>query len=275
MGRVRSDVNTAFAGNRRACVGVRFAARIRCRHATIWLAQSHEIRNHGPMDIEAISRSLAIHGLIPRGGIVFGPDETVPNGPSGQPARSVLLVGHGGGAIWPQFSAWRGKQPKDLSDPLDTWSRDVIGAVAASCGARAVFPSDKPYLPFQQWAMRAEGLKPSPLGILMHPQFGLWHAYRGALLFDVEIPIQDVRNPIHLCDLCDGKPCLNACPVSAFSASGFDVAACRSHLDTPAGKACLAGGCLARDACPHSAHTYGDGQLAFHMAAFHRGISGG
>ena len=38
--------------------------------------------------------------------------------------------------------------------------------------------------------MRAEGLKPSPIGILMHPQFGLWHAYRGALLFDVEIELR-------------------------------------------------------------------------------------
>ena len=29
--------------------------------------------------------------------------------------------------------------------------------------------------------MRAEGLKPSPLGVLVHPDFGLWHGYRGAI----------------------------------------------------------------------------------------------
>ncbi len=225
-----------------------------------------------------IQDRLAVHGLILRGGIAFGTDETLPDegtcGPSGKPAKSVLLIGHGGGAIWPHFTAWRERQPKDIANPLDTWSRAVIAAVAEQCGARAVFPSDKPYLPFQQWAMRAEGLKPSPLGILMHPAFGLWHAYRGALLFDVEISIQAPRDPIHLCDLCDGKPCLNACPVSAFQASGFDVAACRGHLDVPAGQTCLTGGCQARGACPHGAHAYDAEQRAFHMAAFHRGIAG-
>ena len=69
--------------------------------------------------------------------------------------------------------------------------------------------------------MRAEGLKPSPLGILMHPEYGLWHAYRGALLFDVEISIQVPHEPIHLCDLCIGKPCLKSCPVDAYSDAGF------------------------------------------------------
>ena len=91
-------------------------------------------------------------------------------------------------AAFPALAAERSRQ--ELANPLDTWSREVIGEVAEEFGARAVSPSDRPYLPFQQWAMRAEGLRPSPLGILMHPEYGLWHAYRGALLFDVEIPIQ-------------------------------------------------------------------------------------
>ena len=53
---------------------------------------------------------------------------------------------------------------------------------AAEIGGQAIFPSDKPYMPFQQWAMQAEGLKKSPLGMLIHPVYGLWHAYRGAIL---------------------------------------------------------------------------------------------
>ena len=100
-------------------------------------------------------------------------------------------------------------------------------------GARAVSPSDRPYLPFQQWAMRAEGLRPSPLGILMHPQYGLWHAYRGALLFDVEISIEAPRAVIHLCDLCDGKPCLKACPVDAYSPDRVRTMDCLGHVRGP------------------------------------------
>ena len=220
--------------------------------------------------LERTAAALAVHGLIPRGGFAFGADAAVPDGPSGRPARSVLLVGHGGGTIWPHFAAWRASQPKDLKDPLDTWSRAVIGAVAAEAGARAVFPSDRPYLPFQQWAMRAEGLKPSPLGILMHPRFGLWHAYRGALLFDADLALPAPKTTIHPCDACAGKPCLNACPVEAFSSDGFDSIACRDHLDSPEGTTCLHGGCLARAACPVGAdHRYGAEQAAIHMAAFH------
>jgi ferredoxin len=127
----------------------------------------------------------------------------------------MILVGHGGGTIWPHFTAWLDARADEPHDPLDAWSREVIGAIAGRFAARAVFPFDKPWLPFQQWATRAEGLKPSPLGILMHPRFGLWHAYRGALLFDVEIPIQRPANPIHLCDLCAGKDCMNSCPAEA------------------------------------------------------------
>ena len=76
-----------------------------------------------------------------------------------------MLVGQGGAAAWPGFLRWRKKQPPSLADPLDTWSRLVIGEIARKVGARAVSPSDRPHLPFQQWAKRAEGLKASPLGI--------------------------------------------------------------------------------------------------------------
>jgi hypothetical protein len=111
--------------------------------------------------------ALSPHGLILRGGFNFGADESVPSVLSGAPAKSALLVGQAGSAPWPHFLRWLETQPAGLKDPLDTWSRQIIGEVAQDFGARAISPSDKPYLPFQQWAMRAEGLRPSPLGILM------------------------------------------------------------------------------------------------------------
>ncbi len=221
--------------------------------------------------IDGIASMLARHGLIPRGGFRFAAGEAAPSVPSGVPARSVLLVGQAGDAPWLHFSRWRRSQPENLADPLDTWSRTVIDGVAAEFGARAVYPSDKPWLPFQQWAMRAEGLKPSPLGILMHPEYGLWHAWRGALLFDVEIPIQAPREVIHLCDLCPGKPCLKACPVDAYSEAGFAYQACLEHVRGPSGGPCRTTGCLDRNACPYgAAYRYPAEAQAFHMAAFMR-----
>jgi hypothetical protein len=225
----------------------------------------------GAVDPSTVAAALSVHGLILRGGFSFAPDEDVPPGLGGVPAKSVLLVGQAGDAPWPHFMGWRQSQPHDVANPLDTWSRQVIGEIAARFGARAVSPSDRPYLPFQQWAMRAEGLKPSPLGILMHPEYGLWHAYRGALLFDVEISIQTPREVIHLCDACDGKPCLKSCLVDAYSASGFAYESCREHVRGPSGGPCRDGGCLDRNACPYgTAYRYAPNAQAFHMAAFVR-----
>jgi hypothetical protein len=219
--------------------------------------------------MDAISTALAASGLIARGGFCFQPGDDIPAGPTGVAARSVLLVGQAGAAPWPHFQAWRQSQPADLANPLDTWSREIIGTVAQKFGARAMSPSDKPYMPFQQWAMRAEGLRPSPLGILMHPQYGLWHAWRGALLFDVELDLAPVEMPIHLCDACVGKPCLKACPVDAHSAAGFAYEACLGHVRGAFGGACREGGCLDRNACPYGvAYRYPTDAQVFHMAAF-------
>ena len=221
--------------------------------------------------IDAIARTLLANGLILRGGFNLALAEAPPIGSSGARARSVLLVGQAGAAPWPHFLRWREKQPQTIANPLDSWSRQVIGEVAQAFGARAVSPSDKPYLPFQQWAMRAEGLKPSPLGILMHPTYGLWHAYRGALLFEDEITVPQAHAAIHLCDTCVEKPCLKSCPVDAYSPEGFAYQACLAHVRGADGSPCRTGGCLDRNACPYgTAYRYPADVQAFHMAAFIR-----
>ncbi len=123
------------------------------------------------------------------------------------------------------------------------------------------------------------GAAASPLGILMHPVYGLWHAYRGALLFDGETAaeqlhalIQRVAEPIHLCDLCLGKPCLKSCPVNAYAAEGFDYPGCRAHVGGAHGTDCREKGCLDRNACPEgTVYRYPADMQAFHMAAFARG----
>jgi ferredoxin len=218
-----------------------------------------------------IEEALAAHGLIVRGGFNFTEAEAAPASIAGEPAKAVLLVGQAGVAPWPHFMRWRQGKPDDLANPLDIWSREVIGEVADRFGARAVSPDDRPFLPFQQWAMRAEGLKPSPLGILMHPEYGLWHAYRGALLFDREIEVRTPDKVNHLCDTCVGKPCIKACPVDAYSPTGFAYRDCLAHVRSVVGEPCLALGCFDRNACPYgTAYRYPSEVQAFHMAAFAR-----
>lgn len=219
-----------------------------------------------------IEKALGNHGLIARGGFTFENQNDAPRDSDGNPARFIILVGFAGQAMWPHFSTWCSLQNPLPADPLDTWSKHILSEIAERFRARAVFPSDKPWLPFQQWAVTAEALKPSPLGILMHEDYGLWHAYRGALLFDkiVELPARDPG--IHHCDNCVDKPCLPACPVDAFANGQFAVERCRAHVLSSEGRQCREQGCLARNACPIATKfRYSPDQQAFHTEAFLKG----
>ncbi|SCB07986.1 4Fe-4S dicluster domain-containing protein [Rhizobium hainanense] len=226
--------------------------------------------SRGSVIFEQLRATLGVHGVFVRGSLSFSEGEGPLLG-DGIAARSVILLGNIGGSIWPAFSTWLDMSAnRTRKDPLDDWSKAIIRPVAIELGATAYFPSDPPWQPFQRWAMQAEGLKASPLGILIHPDYGLWHGYRGALGFaDALEGMEDPAFSSHPCDRCMEKPCLAACPAAAVTAAGFDVRGCRSHLRTPEGLAgCMAGGCLARDACPIGAdYRYLPEQLAFHMAA--------
>jgi len=181
-------------------------------------------------------------------------------------ARSLVLIGNFGTEMWPAFSAARLSEP----DPLDAWTRRVTDPLAARFSARAVYPNDRPYHPFQQWALRAESVHPSPLGILIHPQHGLWHAYRAALLFPFVVGgLPARREAASPCDSCAAKPCLSACPVGAFDGSSYNVAACAGHLRGGGDPDCASLGCRARNACPVAPDKrYPPELIAFHMAAF-------
>ncbi len=210
---------------------------------------------------EQVDTAVAATGLSVRGGF----DDI-----SG--ARWIVLIGNYGPLLWPAFAAGRRDEP----DALDAWTRRMVDPIAASFGAQAVYPSDRPYHPFQQWAQRAEPVHASPLGILIHPQWGLWHAYRAALLFadPVEgLPARaDAASP---CDSCRDKPCLTACPVGAFDGMSYDVASCGAHLLAHRDPHCADLGCRARDACPVAREMrYPEPQVRFHMAAFVRSRRG-
>lgn len=226
----------------------------------------------GPLPISAdLASALRPYGLHVRGVAHFPDGQGGPELLDGSHAKSVALIGNVGGSLWDPFSDWREKHAdRGGAHPLDAWSKEVIGEIAGRLGATAYYPSDPPYQPFQQWAMKAEGLRASPLGILIHPQYGLWHGYRGALGF-AENVTEDAALPddTDICGQCPDKPCLATCPATAVFRHHFDVAGCRSHLATTAGKAgCMTSGCLARAACPvGSMYRYPEAQLRFHMEA--------
>ncbi len=219
--------------------------------------------------LAAIEAALESAGLVLRGAFHPGPDDHVPPLGDGRSCATLALAGNAGPGMWAAFA--RAPEFGDrAADPLDRWTRRVLGEVARALGAAALFPfGGPPYLPFQRWAMRAEGLAPSPIGPLIHPEYGLWHAYRGALAFAETIALPPRPALASPCESCAEKPCLSTCPVGAFSAQGYDVAACAAHLETARGADCMERGCRARRACPVGrAHVYGPDQARFHMEAF-------
>lgn len=185
------------------------------------------------------------------------------------PAATLVLLGWVGSEGWPAFTGSPEARDGD-GNPLDRWSRRLIDGIAASVDATPLYPfAGPPWLPFQRWAQRADQVFVSPLGILIHPDWGLWHSYRGALAFREPLELELTIARTSPCENCADKPCLSRCPVSAFSNEGYDVAGCRMHLSSPAGSVCMTGGCLARGACPiGTPHRYDPEQAALHMRAF-------
>ena len=185
----------------------------------------------------------------------------------------LLLVGNRGSSYWPVFSG-SPEFADGQADPLDRWSERIAGLICGEhAGLRAVFPSDgPPYLPFQRWAMTAEALSPSPLGLLIHPVYGLWHSIRFALLFDWDDdPVGPAADAVAAspCDSCADRPCLQRCPINAFTEQGYDFLACASYLKNNEAAECHQLGCLARYACPvGDDYRYDSAQHRFHLQAF-------
>ncbi|WP_424969886.1 ferredoxin [Dinoroseobacter sp. S76] len=217
--------------------------------------------SYAALEAAAATRQLAIFGAWHPAN-----DPDVPEG-----TQTMLLLGPGEPGFWahvqttPEFT-------DGTPDPLDRWSRRVIGQWACDLGDRtkALFPfGGPPWRPFIRWAQDSGRAHVSPVGLLVHDAAGLMISYRGALALRARIDLPPP--PSNPCERCTHQPCRIACPISALAPTAYDVPLCKSFLDTSAGLDCHGRGCAVRRACPIS-KTYGraEAQSAFHMNSFHR-----
>lgn len=210
-----------------------------------------------------LTETFAAHRLTVLGG--FHPTEADGTPPG---TGTLLLLGPAEPGFWPHLTA----QPEWLdggADPVDRWSRRVIGRIACDLGAKALFPfGGPPYHPFYRWALRSGRVWDSPVRLLVSADQGLMVSFRGALALKerLDIPAPAAKP----CDTC-AKPCLSACPAGVLGAEGYDVPGCHAFLDTDAGAECLSAGCQVRRACPVSqGYARLPEQSAYHMGRFHR-----
>src|SRR6202166_4248161 len=142
-------------------------------------------------------------------------------------ARSIVVVGDGGGALWEALKAHAARNPGwwNRENPLDDFTRDVverdIAAPLRESGLRCTtvypFMSNGGTLSFIELGKVAGVAGPSILGVTVHPLYGPWIAFRAALLLDEELDSPGDASGFNPCPRCTARTCIPACPASAVS----------------------------------------------------------
>jgi hypothetical protein len=190
-------------------------------------------------------------------------------------ARSIIVIGNGGGAFWKAFKLYAAAHPgwRERDNPLDDFTRvvverDIEPALAKSSLTHKIiypFMSNGPTLNFME-AGKAAGLSgPSILGVVVHPIYGPWIAFRAAILLNELIDAPGEGYQFDPCPTCIPRSCISACPADAVSvAKGWDIPKCLTHrveVETDCAPRCHArAGCVLGPE-----HRYPDDELAYHQ----------
>ncbi len=175
----------------------------------------------------------------------------------------IIIIGHGGTHLWNQIRHELNSSP----DPIDTYSRKSLSRFCQQLLGhgqyRILYPGEE-NPPLQQLGQIAGWHNPSPLGIGINSEWGLWYAYRAMAV--TEHPLPTISSPLQAspCDSCNGDFCVLACPAEAVNRkSGLNLKRCadfRLRRRSP-----CADSCPARMACPVQAkHRYSSEQLRYH-----------
>lgn len=168
-------------------------------------------------------------------------------------ARSVLVFGNGGSALWDAFLADLRRDPRGLTaerDPLDAYVRRVVTAADPLLGdvpRRWYWASAdaEVHIDFRVLAALAGLGVQSRLGLLIDPAWGTWMGLRAACFVAADLPAS-APTALHPCAGCPA-PCLAACPADAFPGGQWDVDRCvRFHRDDDRCER----SCASRLACP-------------------------
>ena len=224
--------------------------------------------------IKKLNDLLNKYGLFVRGGFFPEPGDGIPLLSNGSPTRTVVLIGNAGSALWDSFTR---EVHNNGRHSLDHWLTPIITKAANKVDAEPIFPNQgPPFIPLAKWAMRAESVYRSPIGILIHSTFGLWHVYRAAFLFNDKVPVPNRSDDPNPCSSCVSQPCLRVCPADAFGSDRFNAYACSSFVESEWGENCRDRGCMARRACPIGRdYSYFPAQQKFHTAAMLEAVKKG
>jgi hypothetical protein len=190
-------------------------------------------------------------------------------------ARSIVVLGNGGGALWNALKIHASSNPQwwQRENPLDDFTREVVErdiatplrASGVRCTVIYPFMNGGPTLSFIELGKVAGIAGPSILGVTVHPVYGPWIAFRAAVLIDAVLDSPGEAAGFDPCPQCTARSCIPACPAGAVDAnSGWNIPKCLTHRVEV--EADCTPRCHARAGCVIGPeHRYPDEELAYHQ----------
>lgn len=125
------------------------------------------------------------------------------------PDKQLLLLATGGKHFWNTLS-----HPLSGENPIDDYTTSEVllfgkNKLQLDLTSSILFPHGKENYPLQQLGRDLNLCAPSPLFIDIHPEFGLWFAFRALVSLPLEtLPEISLNSFISPCDQCAEKWCL-------------------------------------------------------------------
>lgn len=163
---------------------------------------------------------------------------------------TIVVLGSGGPTHWNELDEPR--DPERLASDTDReLAALTVELTERGRACSVVYPNDARPLSFVALGeMAGLGTVSPVVGLLVHPEYGLWVRLRAAILIAGETFGHDLPKPVSAsfqpCAECT-RPCVEACPANAYCAiEGADMARCAEHRH----RGGCAHHCDARHACP-------------------------
>lgn len=173
--------------------------------------------------------------------------------------HQLILLGHGGRALWQAVQAAGGAS----ENPIDDFSRQQVEQWFAACWPeqryRVLYPGPAA-IGLQALGKLAGWHHDSPFMLGINGTWGSWYAYRAVVLADTCFAPSVAAPGISPCADCARRTCVTACPAGALDGQAFSLEKCIAWRRRPA-SSCRQS-CLARLACPvASEHRYSVEQM--------------